>query len=325
MQTRAWFTRIAAILALALAAGFAAAPARAQQVVDEVVASVDGNPITMRDVMDFAAMNGNPVQPGDLAGSPAAKAALKSLIEERLLEQEVKKYADKVDDDQVTQYIRELRNDRHMSQAQFDASLKANGVSQEELRRRARLDLEKALMIQDEVREKINVPESGMKAYYDDHSAEFTIAQERYQLAQILIAAPKSATPAQAAAAEKKAAMVHALALKGKDFGALARRYSDDDSKTSGGELGWFKPSEIMNQILAGIKGLKPGQISPVIRSVHGFHIVKVEDHEMPGVLPFAAVKDRIRTKLLNQAAQARLQTWVETDLVKQHYVETLY
>ncbi|HVN63479.1 MAG TPA: peptidylprolyl isomerase, partial [Candidatus Binataceae bacterium] len=203
--------------------------------------------------------------------------------------------------------------------------LRANGVSRDELRRRARMDLEKALMIQDQVREKIDIPDSDIRAYYDSHQEDFTVDKERYQLAQILIAVPKGATPAQIGAAQKKADEVRTRAQKGEDFGDLARLYSDDDSKASGGELGWFQPSEMMDQIATGIKGLKPGQISPVIQTVHGFHIIKVEAHELPGVRPYADVKDQIRNKLVDRAAQARLQTWIETELVKQHYVETLY
>jgi peptidyl-prolyl cis-trans isomerase SurA len=119
--------------------------------------------------------------------------------------------------------------------------------------------------------------------------------------------------------------MVRARAAKGDDFGDLARVYSDDDSKTNGGELGWFAPADINDQILAAVKPLKPGEISAPVRTSHGIHIVKLEEHEVPGVVPLSEVKAPIRAQLIDQETAKQLQKWVESDLVKQHYVETMY
>lgn len=292
---------------------------------DKVVASVDGEPITMRDVKDFAAQQGSPITTDDFASSEAAKSSVKALISEKLLDEEVKKYEDKVDESQVDKYIEQLREDKHLSDAQFRQQLQAAGMTYDDLRRRARLDLEKAMMIQQEVREKIEIPDADIQAAYNAHKDQFTVAKERLKLAQILVAVPPNATPNQVAEARKKADAIHARAAKGDDFNDLARMYSDDDSKSNGGELGWFEPGDVMDQILVGVKPLKPGQISPVIRTNHGFHIVKLEDHEVPGVRPLSEVKAQIRAALIDQQSSAQLEKWIESDLVKQHYVETMY
>ncbi|WP_331962925.1 peptidylprolyl isomerase [Candidatus Binatus sp.] len=292
---------------------------------DKVVASVDGDPITMREVKDFAAQHGQPIQTDDFASSDAAKAAVKALIGEKLLEQEVKKYDDKVDDAQIDKYIQQLRQDKHLSDAEFRAQLQASGMSYDELRKRARLDIEKAMMIEQEVRAKIDVSDAEIKAYYDAHKEDFTITKERFKLAQILIALPPNPTAAQVSAAQKKADMIRARAAKGDDFSALARVYSDDESKSNGGELGWFAPSDVMDQILAAVKPLKPGEISAPVRTSHGIHIVKLEEHEVPGVQPLNEVKAPIRAQLIDQQSGAQLEKWVDSDLVKQHYVETMY
>jgi peptidyl-prolyl cis-trans isomerase SurA len=292
---------------------------------DKVVASVDGEPITMREVKDFAAQQGTPLTSNDFASSEAAKSSVKALISEKLLDEEVKKYDDKVDEGQVDKYIEQLREDKHLSDAQFRQQLQAAGMTYDDLRRRARLDLEKAMMIQQEVREKIEIPDADIQAAYNAHKDQFTVAKERLKLAQILVAVPPNATPNQVAEARKKADAIHARAAKGDDFNDLARMYSDDDSKSNGGELGWFEPGDVMDQILVGVKPLKPGQISPVIRTNHGFHIVKLEDHEVPGVRPLSEVKAQIRAALIDQQSSAQLEKWIESDLVKQHYVETMY
>lgn len=293
--------------------------------IDRVVASVDGDPITMREVKDFGAQHGRPIDTDDFAASDTAKEVTKALIGQKLLEQEVKKYEDKVDEAQVEKYIQELRQDKHMTDAQFRQQLQASGMSYDELRQHARQDLEKMMMIQEEVRSKINVSNAEVEQAYKDHQPDFRIEKERLKLAQILIATPPNATPQQVAQAEKKAEQVRARAAKGEDFNDLARVYSDDDSKSNGGELGWFEPSDVMDEILVGVKGLKPGQISPIIRTKHGFHIVKLEDHEVPGVRPYDEVKAQIRSQLADLKSNSQIQAWIQTDLVKKHYVEILY
>jgi len=300
-------------------------PISTEPSLDRVVASVDGEPITMHEVKDFAAQHGQPITSDDFASSQTAKDTVKALIGEKLLEQEVKKYDEKIDEGQVDKYIQELRQDKHLTDAQFREQLQASGMSYDELRRRARLDLEKAMMIQQEVREKIEIPDSEIQAAYDSHKADFTVTKERLKLAQILIALPANASPKQIAEAQTKADMIRARAAKGQDFNDLARTFSDDDSKSNGGELGWFEPSDVMDQILAAVKTLKPGQISPAIRTSHGFHIVKLEDHEVPGVRPLSEVKAQIRAALIDQQSSGQLETWIESDLIKQHYVETMY
>jgi peptidyl-prolyl cis-trans isomerase SurA len=293
--------------------------------VDRVVASVDGDPITMREVKDFASQHGEPIDTDDFANSETAKTAVKALIGEKLLEQEVKKYDEKIDEDQVDKYINQLRLDRHMPDTQFREQLQASGMSYDELRQRARLDLEKAMMIEQEVRAKIDVPDANVKAYYDSHKADFTITKERLKLAQVMIALPKNPTAAQVAAAQKKATAVRARVAKGDDFGDLARIYSDDDSKSNGGELGWFAPADVNDDILAAVKPLKPGEVSAPVRTSHGIHVVKLEEHEVPGLVPLSEVKAQIRSQLVDDQAATQLKKWVESDLVKQHYVETMY
>jgi peptidyl-prolyl cis-trans isomerase SurA len=191
--------------------------------IDRVVASVDGDPITMREVKDFGAQHGRPIETDDFGSSESAKEVTKALIGQKLLEQEVKKYEEKVDDAQVEKYIQELRQDKHMTDAQFRAELQSSGMTYDEMRRRARLDLEKVMMIEQEVRSKINISNAEVEQAYETHKADFTIEKERLKLAQILIASPPNASPQQVAAAQKKAEEVRARASKGDDFNDLAR------------------------------------------------------------------------------------------------------
>ena len=72
----------------------------------------------------------------------------------------------------------------------------------------------------------------------------------------------------------------------------------------------------------AAIAGLKVGEISKVVRTKYGFHIVKVEEHRRPGVQPYDDVKNFIRDKLMTEQAKAKFQTWIDQDLKRRHMVE---
>ncbi len=330
MQNRVSPVRVYARLVLVsailvLLAMFCASSTLHAEDVDKIVASVDGDPITMHDVRAFAQSAGKPLPPGDPTSNPIFKEGLKGLIAQKLLAEEVRKYDDKVDDSQVDKYVEEVEGDRGITDQQLRQSLMQNGVSYDDFRRQAKMELEKAMMLNEELRQRVTIPPEQIQAYYDANQDQFTVKQEKYQLAQILVAVAPSAPPAEVAAAKARAEEAHAKALAGQDFGELARRYSDDESKAQGGELGTFAPDDIMDEILAAIKGLQPGQISDVVRSKNGFHIIKVEQHVVPGVKPLPVVKEEIRNKLVDEQTKARLQNWVETELVKQHDVETMY
>jgi len=323
LRANAWLAFASAIV-VSLAAISVPCAGRAEEV-DKIVASVDGDPITMHEVRAFAESAGKPLPAGDPTADPTFKEGLKGLIAQKLLGEEVKKYQDKIDEEQIDKYIEDVEQDRGISDQQLKQSLLQNGVSWDDFRRQAKMELEKAMMLNEELRQRVTIPPEQIQAYYDAHHDEFTVQQEKYKLAQILIAVAPNASPAEVAAAKAKADLARKKALAGEDFGDLAKRYSDDESKSQGGELGVFGPDDIMDEILAAIKTLQPGQISEVVRSKHGFHVIKVEEHEVPGVRPLAVVKEDIRNHLVDQQTRARLESWVETELVKQHDVETLY
>lgn len=311
---------VACFAAMSLAAPRAA---RALENLDRVVASIDGDPITVHDLKTFAAVNHVALSdPGDM-NSPETKAVLKGVISERLLESEVKKYKDQVDERQVNEYIANFEQSNGMTDAQLRGQLQSQGHTYEEFRKHARLELQKMIMIQKEVRQKVNISPDEVKAYYDTHPQEFTVGKERFKLAQILIAVPPNATPAQVDAAHAKAESLRKQLVDGADFGKIAREYSDDDSKSQGGELGDFSRGDMIDPIQNAIDHMKVGEISEPVRTDHGFHILKLEAHDQVGVKPLAEVSGQIQERLVSQKAQQQFGTWVDNDLVKKHYIET--
>jgi parvulin-like peptidyl-prolyl isomerase len=287
------------------------------------VASVDGDPITVHDLKTFAAVNHTTLPDAGDLNSPETKAVLKGVISERLLEDEVKKYKDQVEERQIDEYISNFERANGITDEQLRGQLRSQGHTFEEFRKHARLELQKMMMIQKEVRQKVNISPEEIKAYYDAHPDEFRVGKERFKLAQILIALPANASPAQVEAARVKAENIRKQLLDGADFNKLALQYSDDDSKSQGGELGDFARGEMIDPIQKAIDQMKVGAVSEPIRTEHGFHLVKLEAHDEVGIKPLAEVSGQIQEKLVSQKAQQQFGSWVDNDLVKQHYIET--
>jgi peptidyl-prolyl cis-trans isomerase SurA len=297
--------------------------------IDSVVASVDGDPITSHDLKNPA--SGGPGGLGSSGFAPSSgpsddpDVALKNAIAQRMLDQEAEKYAAKVDDDEVDRYMQNLEQQNHITDEQLRAQLRGQNMSYDDFRAKIRKQVEAMTMIDHEVRQKIVIPENEIDIYYKNNPDEFTTTDEKFNLAQILISVSAGATPQQVESLRKKADDVREQALKkGADFGSLALQYSDDDSKTKGGELGQFAPGDLNDAVLAAIKNSRDGDISPVVKTKYGFHIVKVEQHQLPGLKPLHQVRGQIRDKLMTEQAKDAFQKWIESDLVKQHYVETL-
>jgi peptidyl-prolyl cis-trans isomerase SurA len=299
---------------------------RAEEI-DSVVASVDGEPITSHDLQ-------NPSVGGAAGGMGSGlsmgtpdnpQGALKNAIEQKLLEQEATKYASKVDEDEVDRYIANIEAQNHVTDEQLRAQLQQQNISYDEFRAKIRKQVEAMTMIDREVRQKIVIPEEEIQIYYKNNPDEFTTTKEKFKLAQILIAVPDNARPQDVAAARLKAEDIRKLAVKSDaDFGSLALQYSDDDSKTKGGELGEFSPGDLNDAVLAAIKNSKDGDISPVVKTRYGFHIVKVEMHQTPGLQPLDQVRGKIRDILMTEQSREAFQKWLDTELIQKHYVETL-
>jgi peptidyl-prolyl cis-trans isomerase SurA len=271
----------------------------------------------------YAAAAGTTLPADDSPQSQEIKRkVLQDLIGEKLMDHEINSV--EVDDDQLDRFITQFEAGNHITEAQLRDQLAQHGITWEAYRKRARQELQKMTMLQHQVRDKVVVTQAQIEVYYKSHLADFTSSQERFKLAQILIAAdPATTPPTLMEAARAKAEAVRKRALKGEDFSQLAARYSDDDSKAQGGELGYFKPDEINEKILAAISKLKAGQISEVVKTSHGFHIVKVEEHQEAGVKPLKEVSERIREKLAEQQMEVQLKHWVNTELIKDHSVQT--
>jgi peptidyl-prolyl cis-trans isomerase C len=164
-----------------------------------------------------------------------------------------------------------------------------------------------------EVVQTISIPEDELKSYYDKHKEEFK-TPEMVKASHILIKVNPSASAEEKKKAKEKAEDILKKIKSGQDFAKLASEFSDDPgSKTKGGDLGFFAKGRMIKPFEDAAFSLKPGEISGVVETQFGYHIIKVEEKKDAGVEGFDTAKEKIRQKLLQDRIKTKVTEFIDS------------
>ena len=301
----------AALVLLAVPIGVVA---RAE-IADRIVATIDGEPITTREVRQWGKERG-------LQDAPDAHV-LDLLITEKLLQKEIKSQGIAARDDEIERYIGEIQARNGVDKERFQKVLAEQGMTYEAYRAKVKNEIEKAQLVNREIRQRVNVSPEEIRRWYDAHAEDYAIA-DRIRVRDIFFALDDGATEEEVAHVRAKALEVRELAIGGKDFAALARQYSEGPGAEKGGELGTFKRGELDRELEEAVFTLEPKKVSEPIRTGGGVHLLRVDERIAAGRRPLEEVKDDIRESLYNDALEERFQNWLSRDLRERHHVEVL-
>ncbi len=151
---------------------------------------------------------------------------------------------------------------------------------------------------------KVQVPSDEIKRYYDLRKDTFKLPKQ-VRVRDILIKAGPQDTPDQLEAKKKKAEEILEKAKKTKDFGSLAKQYSEAENASKGGDLGWIQKGMLGEQIESILFSMKPGDLSGVLAARDGFHILKTEEVKEEKQKSFDEVKDQILQTLKKEKGKA--------------------
>jgi peptidyl-prolyl cis-trans isomerase D len=159
-----------------------------------------------------------------------------------------------------------------------------------------------ALLDTNQLRQTIQIPEDVLKKQYQDNIRQYELPNQVH--VQHILFKTVGQTDAEVAETKKKADDVLKQARKGAKFDELAKKYSEDPgSKDKGGDLGWIRQGQTVPEFEKEAFSLAPGQISDLVRTQYGFHIIKVLEKQTAHTKPFDEVQDALRTQAaLNQA-----------------------
>ena len=266
---------------------------------DPVVATVNGTPITVAQVRDYAKTEQRLINANTTQETRAVfKDAMENLISRQLLIQEAERRKITIPDGAVAERAREFKIQGISGEAISGAS--GNAPDQILLDQvRASMAVEK--MFDDEFQQhKVSPTENDIQRYYDEHKDLFVMDPGEVRLSHIAVKLPPNATEAQKAAGLKKITALHEEAQKTKDFVLLAQKNSEDTTTApKGGDLGYFRKGQLPPVVDKLAFSTPRGQISPIVESNLGFSFLKVTDVRGASYAPIKDVHSKIAMVLL--------------------------
>ncbi len=286
------------------------------EIVSGIAVLVNDEPITTYDLAKEQDALKSGMGDASTLATPAAReqlrqTALESLINKKLIEQKVKELDIKVSDEEVRQAIEDVKKTNNITEENLRAALAARGISFDDYKAQLKAQLERLRLISLEVRSKVQVSEKEFQEYYAAHTGDFQV-DEAFHAQQIFFAFPANASEEQQQMIVTKAEKVLQEAKSGADFAELAKKYSNDPSGKEGGDLGFLKKGELLPAFENALTSMKPGEVSGLVRTAAGIHIIKLVEYREGKKQNFDSVKHEVEDLLYKQKAEERFNQWLD-------------
>ena len=236
----------------------------------------------------------------------ARKELLNQMIENKLILQEAKKDNITADDSEVESRLRDVKS-RFPSEDVFYAEVEKSGVSTEVLKKRYRDNIMMTKLVDHEVRGKVVVTVTEIESYYKKHAEELK-APESVHLRGIILRVDPASTEDEI---KQKADDMVKLARDGRDFGELAKTYSQGAKAKEGGDFGFIEKGQMRDDFEKVIFALKPGEVSDPIKTDTGYYIFKVDEKKDSYLRPLSEARSDIENIIFREKAQKRYQDWM--------------
>jgi len=237
------------------------------------------------------------------------KQVLESLIAQELILQESIKKGIKIEDKTINEELAKMKQNYPNEEA-FNTALKNSNLSEENLKS----DLHKKIVIQKYIKNEFelstDISDKEIKAFYDSHPESFT-KPEQVRARHILIKIDPNTGETQKKEAKQKLAAVQARLKKGDDFADLAKEFSEDTSKSQGGDLGLFRKGQMVKPFEEVAFNLPVGQVSDIVETQFGYHLIKVEEKIPGSLVKFDEIKEKLKMYLKQQQTGAKVQAHI--------------
>jgi len=321
-----WIALILMSLALGMFADtpkIAPAPAKPG---DDTVGRVNGTALTRKNLdiqvailMEQAKRMGHEFTDQDKA--MIEQKGMNNLIEMEIVWQEAQKEGIKADPKETEKKLAAFKS-QFKTPDEFQMFLKEMAITEDKLSQDTAKEICIRTLMDKWASVAPPVSETELKAYYDAHPDQFKHG-ERVKASHILVGIKEGVTTEEKASAKRKAEAILAQLKGGADFAKLAAEKSDDPgSKGQGGELGFFRKGQMVKEFEDAAFALKPGEMSGVVESKFGYHIIKAAAHEGEGTVPYEEGKTRLKPFMEKQRQREIVQQKIEA-LRKNAKIET--
>lgn len=245
---------------------------------DRIVAVVDQAVITEKELTDRIRVVSSQLEKQGTQLPPQnvlEKQVLERLINDSLQLQLAAQTGLRVDDNQLDKTIERIAEQNKLGVPEFRKALEEEGITFRKFREDIRNEIILARLREREVENRINVTEAEVDNFLTTQSSRHD-AQDEYEISHILIRAPEEGSPEELQKLRNKAEQALKQLQGGADFAQVSASFSDAPNALEGGGLGWKTSTQLPSLFIDALKNMQPGQLSPILRSPNGFHILKV-------------------------------------------------
>ena len=283
------------------------------RVLDKVAAKVNSEIITLSVIEERAEILrqkyvGAPIS---ISEQDLLKEALNMVIEERLQIQEGKKFGFVIDKDAVDAAMEEIIKKNDLADGQLQEMLKREGRTLKSYKNHIRDQIMVSKITRFEIGNRVKVSEKSIIKYYKENQKEFW-QEGKVKARHILFIAERGSSEKIRREKLQQAKKILLKLRKGNDFAKLAMKYSEDISASNGGDVGFVGRGKMVPEFEEAVFNLKPGQVSDIVKTEYGYHIIKVEE-VLPGkTLTLKDVKNRIHKILFMQKQKQVYDDWID-------------
>lgn len=232
---------------------------------------------------------------------------LETLINVKLELQEARNKGIRVSDEELQEAINGIKKKYAMSDSAFLESLKTEGLSYDEYKKRLREQIIISKLVNVQVRNKIVIDNEDINKFVNENK-QMLENTESYRISQIFL---KKQSDVENSKIEEKAGEILGKLAQGDSFADLARQYSEEPSSSAGGDLGLLKKSQLNKDFLDVISKMQPGDVSKPFWTEKGLHIIKVESRTE--AKSENEMREEAREKLSNRIFTEKYNAWIKS------------
>ena len=284
--------------------------------VREEAALVNGTAITREEleqelerVRQQFTRRGMPVDEQRLA--QLRKSVLENLINTELLYQESQKQGVSVEEGAVEEQVQMIKK-QSQSEENFKKEMQRLKYSEESLKTQLRRGLAIQKLLKQEIGDRLSVSEQETEQYYKNNPAEFK-QPEQVRASHILIKVAPDADKQEKDKARRQIEQLRARLKKGEDFAALAKEFSQGPSAAKGGDLGYFSRGQMVKPFEDAAFALEPNQVSEVVETRFGYHLIKLSDKKAAATIPYDLIKGGLARNLKQKKVRAEIKKYIQT------------
>ncbi len=253
----------------------------------------------------------------------ARRKILQFMIDEKCAQEKIQEMGITIPPERIDGRIEMIKKRNRWTHEDLLAVLKQEGITIEELREKIKTDLERAELINYQVKSKIIIRDEQITQYYEEHKKDFS-TEEKVHLAGIFLIQRNPKDDEESLRLKAKGEEILTRLKNGEDFAALTKNFSQGPGADEGGDLGSFKVDQLDPELKKAVAGIEEGGVTDLIIKPNGIQILKLIKRQKAEAHPLEEVREDIYTTLYQQEVNRRYEAWIQ-ELRKETYTKIIF